>query len=440
MSIDTETVLGAGDVTESQLEVWREPTKMGFRFFFIFFTLLLCAFPLDEAPVLSVVLPAYNKVWNLIVPWVGNHILGIGRTIIISADQGDNTWNWVQTFCILVIAVAGGAIWTALDRKRPNYATMYKWFALCVRYSLAAAMFAYGLDKVIPNQMPFPSLAKLVQPYGDQSPMGVIWSFMGTSPAYEIFAGCVETAGGLLLIFPRTATVGAMVTAGAMLQVWMLNMCYDIPVKLYSFQLLLASIFLLLPNAWKLAEFLVFHRSTRLRGTPKLFKTEKANRIATAAQISLGVVLFVYMLALSYHYSSRFYGIRGEKPPLYGIWNVADLTMDGQERPPLLTDTSRMRRFIFQYPQSVMIQPMDGPSTYYLLSLDQNRHTMEIKKRNNPNWKADLTYQQPGPQQLVVDGEMDGHKMHAVLQRFDESKFLLISRGFHWMQESSFNR
>jgi hypothetical protein len=56
--------------------------------------------------------------------------------------------------------------------------------------------------------MAYPSLIRLLQPLGTLSPMGVLWASMGSAPAYEIFTGCAEVAGGLLLI-PRTATLGA---------------------------------------------------------------------------------------------------------------------------------------------------------------------------------------------------------------------------------------
>lgn len=41
---------------------------------------------------------------------------------------------------------------------------------------------------------------------------------------------------------------------------------------------------------------------------------------------------------------------------------------------------------------------------------------------------------------MTIEGEVDGHKLQARLSRFDESTFLLRSRGFHWVQERPFNR
>jgi hypothetical protein len=41
---------------------------------------------------------------------------------------------------------------------------------------------------------------------------------------------------------------------------------------------------------------------------------------------------------------------------------------------------------------------------------------------------------------LFFKGDFEGHSTVATLVRFDESKFLLRSRGFHWIQEYPFNR
>jgi len=41
---------------------------------------------------------------------------------------------------------------------------------------------------------------------------------------------------------------------------------------------------------------------------------------------------------------------------------------------------------------------------------------------------------------LNIEGAIDFHKTSPRLVRFDESKFLLKNRGFHWVQELPFNR
>ena len=123
-----------------------------------------------------------------------------------------------------------------------------------LRYVLAAAMLGYGLAKVSWDFNQFATIGdfQLEKKWGDSSPMNVVWSFMGASRAYTVFAGLGEVVGAILLLFRRTTILGAMVVVGVMTNVVMLNYCYDIPVKLYSSHLLMMAVYLLLPEAGRL--------------------------------------------------------------------------------------------------------------------------------------------------------------------------------------------
>ncbi len=52
------------------------------------------------------------------------------------------------------------------------------------------------------------------------------------------------------------------------------------------------------------------------------------------------------------------------------------------------------------------------------------------------NWTASFTFQRPAGDQLILDGRMDNHQVHMELQLTDRNKFLLVSRGFHRIQEA----
>lgn len=41
---------------------------------------------------------------------------------------------------------------------------------------------------------------------------------------------------------------------------------------------------------------------------------------------------------------------------------------------------------------------------------------------------------------MTLDGQMDGHAVHVQLKLKDRNQFLLVNRGFHWIQEYPFNR
>ena len=235
---------------EFQLPHWSNASCVAFRFCFVYFGIYCLATQIltSLVPLPSVDIPDLSTLWPLrpIVLWTATHILHTANApAYADTGSGDKTFDWVLVFCLLAITVLATAVWSVLDRKRDNYIVLHKWFQLAIRFFLAAQMLSYGLAKVVPLQMPFPFLTRLVENFGDFSPMGVLWSAIGASPGYEIFAGCAEVLGGILLIIPRTATLGALICLADMVQVFMLNMTYDVPVKLLSFHLILLSLFLL---------------------------------------------------------------------------------------------------------------------------------------------------------------------------------------------------
>ena len=117
-----------------------------------------------------------------------------------------------------------------------------------LRYFLAAMMFVYGFAKVYAIQFRTPWLGRYDQAIGEMSPMGLLWTFMGHSRAYTIFAGLAEVAGGVLLLWRRTAVIGAFVVIAVMTNVVLLNFCYDVPVKLFSVELLAMAIAIVGPQ------------------------------------------------------------------------------------------------------------------------------------------------------------------------------------------------
>src|SRR5207249_5821296 len=114
------------------------------------------------------------------------------------------------------------------------------------------------------------------------SMQGFLWASIGASQPYQVFTGVVEVLGGLLLLAPRTTLLGATICLASMTQVFILNMTYDVGVKILSFQLVLMSLFLLAPDFPRLAN--VFFRNDPCTEHP-LFPTRHANKIALAFQI-----------------------------------------------------------------------------------------------------------------------------------------------------------
>src|SRR4029078_74193 len=80
------------------------------------------------------------------------------------------------------------------------------------------------------------------------------------SVPFQFFPGTMETLAGLLLLYRRTVTAGLFAATGAFLNVLMINLSYDVPVKLYASHLLLACLFLLALDAPRLVRLLVLNQ------------------------------------------------------------------------------------------------------------------------------------------------------------------------------------
>jgi hypothetical protein len=127
-------------------------------------------------------------------------------------------------------------------------------------------------------------------------------------------------------------------------------------------------------------------------------------------------------------------------PPLYGIYAVEEYSVNGEVRPPLTTDGTRWNRIIFDRDNLFYIQPMIGDSKPFVAQVDEDNKTITLTKSRVKNWKAQLSFAEPDFSHIVIEGEIDKQEHKAKLLRVDESKFLLLSRGFHWIQDYPVNR
>jgi uncharacterized membrane protein YphA (DoxX/SURF4 family) len=360
--------------------------------------------------------------------WVAIHIFGYTRPLASVSNTGETVFFWVQTCWILAAAILGTIAWSALDRRRENYETLHKWFRLFIRLALAASMFEYGMTKVIPVQFARPTLNTLVTPVGNLSISNLLWTSIGAAPAYEIFTGGAEMLGGILLLVPRSTTLGAMICLADMTQVFVLNMAYDIGLKQISFHLILLSVFLLAPEWSRLRNFFFF--PDRNVG-PSM--QHQWNRIAVIIQVVFGIYLIGIQTLANWNYW-HVVGDRSPRSPLYGIWNVEALSIDGESRPPFLSDYDRQwRRVIFDSPNAIAFQRLDDSFARYTASIDIYDNTIALS-RPNSRWKSNFSYQRPTPDHLVLDGEMDGYKINLQLELVDFDTFRLLNSGFRWIR------
>ncbi len=369
--------------------------------------------------------------------------------------------------CCVVLAVVITLIWSVADRRRKNYAKLHDWLRVIVRYALGIAMVTYGVFKLFHLQMLPPHLAKLVQPYGDSSSTSLLWIFMGSSAAYSAFTGVVEMLGGVLLFNRRTTTLGALISLGALAQVVALNLSYDMSVKLWSMNLLALAFVLVMPDLRRLVYVLVLNRPSEPVAFSPLFQREKYNRLAFRIGMVCLAITFAYrVVGLA---NGRGQAYSRTPVAIYGIYEVKSFTSDGVLLPPLLTDAKRWRMVIIERSGLASIRLMNDVIHDYLTSVDTENGTVTfianpdttvttagatrlaynprlINDRFKQALEADadaglmLAFSRPADDRLALSGRWGSDAINVELGRVDESKFLLLNRGFHWIQSSPYFR
>ncbi len=417
---------------------WTLLMRVTFRFCFIYFALYCITTKIAGGLILlpDRSISSLGIVWPLreITFWVGASIFGIREPLQYTGNSWDTNFYWVQAAWVLAVAVAATAIWCRADRERPDYRTLHNWMRVILRLAIASQMFEYGMAKIIPVQFPYPSLITLVTPVGTVSMQGLLWTFIGASPVYQILTGALEVTGGLLLLFGRTTVLGACITLASMAQVFAFNMLYDLGVKMLSFHLILMALFLLAPEFSRLRDFFLRNRRSEGSSQPRLFQTRRANRFASAVPVVFGLyMLGVYTTVTGIYWYAG--GGGSPRSPLYGIWNVEELSIDGQERAPVLNDYDRRwRRVIFDEPDRMVFQRTDDSFARYGVSIDENRNALVLSKGESPTWSSGFVFQRPNDDHLVLEGDMDDLNIRMELVRVRPDTFQLLNSHFRWIR------
>ena len=350
-----------------------------------------------------------------VTEWIGTHLFGVDAQSA-AGNSGDTLFYWVQTFWILCISAIAAAIWSLVERR--NRSTLPEWFRSFIRFALAAQMFYFGMAKIIPTQFLPPALTTLVQPIGNMPLSTLLWVFMGSSLPYQVFTGGAELAAGMLLIWPRTAPLGALIALADMIQVFALNMAYDVGLKQLSFHFIVMALLVLAPDMRRLVSALV--------------RTDERPHVA---QIGLGVYLLATFTLLQIPRSGAADGPAHPRSPLYGVWNIDQLTMDGQLRPAVLNDYDRRwRRAIFDFSDRMAFQRTDDSLARYGVSIDTGGRLLSLSKGNSQTWRAEFSYERPSGDELILDGMMDGHSIHMHLSLVGLDAFPLLNSRFRWVR------
>ena len=122
--------------------------------------------------------------------------------------------------------------------------------------------------------------------------------------------------------------------------------------------------------------------------------------------------------------------------PLYGLYQVESFVRNGKEVPPLITDPGRWKMMLAQNPTLIQVRMMDDSARAFA-SVYQPADSTVILTAGE---KGVFTYTRPDAEHLTMTGTLGGVPLVVNLRRKEPSEFLLVNRGFHWINELPFNR
>jgi hypothetical protein len=436
---------------------WSFFKKTLFRFFFIY--LILQATPwmwLNNLPGIYFITRNYKLFIDWIVRAANANIFHIQKILVHNPTSSDGSWNWAEQWLYTSVALCSCIIWSFIEHQKNNYIKLNYWLCLIVRYYLVFVSLEYGLVKIFLRQMPFPSQSQMATSLGDFAPMRLAWMFMGYSKIYEAFAGLIEISVGILLLFRKTATLGALLALAVYTNVLVINLSYDVPVKLFSINVVICCLYLLLNELNRLLCFFVLNKPA---ARCNIFYFSYSKKWMHNARYILKTLFIIAVFIIPfYRYWQLKYGHRymsavvakhdSHNPIKPGIYDVVVFKVNKDSLQISPSDSLRWQDVIFEHgANSGSIKTADTifrqryKRGYFKYETDTKQHTINFRKlptdsAMNQAVVLSMYYEIPNDSTIQLWGKKNNDSLYVLLKRSNRH-FQLSEKQFHWMSNYS---
>jgi hypothetical protein len=387
----------------------------------------------------------HRFLWPLchsVVGFFNDYFFHIREQLVEPNSSTDTSFSWAAQYTMLILSVLAAIVWSALDRKRPNYLTTEYWLRVAVRYFIAYFALYYGIIKLFALQMPSPSLSQLSTPLGDLSLTRLSWMFIGASTSYQIFSGVIETLAGAFLTYRRTITLGALLSTAVFGNVVALNFAYDIPVKIMSAHFLILSIYLLRFEWRRVLDFFLNKPTTPTTSYNVSFETKWAKYGRITAKVSFIFVSVVLVLDLSINTYKSQHLVIDTMPIEQGVYDVKYFSLNGDS---VLADRDSIRwHDMVLYGVTGSVKTADTifvqryKRGYFSFDIDAGTHAFNIRRNyGSVNKIATLHFEIPDAQTLKLSGMLGSDSLVVILKKSNRKFALSEPEKFHWLQEVS---
>ncbi|MEO6837599.1 MAG: hypothetical protein ABI185_04380, partial [Ginsengibacter sp.] len=236
------------------------------------------------------------------------------------------------------------------------------------------------------------------------------------------------------------STFGSLVCIAVLSNIVAMNFCYDVPVKLFSSNLLLMAIFIAVPDMKRLINFFFRNKAVPAVNTqPKFYKRWMKITWITVKILLIGSVLYSTISSVWEGY--KIYGDKAtQEAPLFGIYNVTKFVRNKDTLLPLATDTLQWKQLDILYSKYATIKMMNDSLKRYNFIINSTINTVSLSEYSDPGYQSILYYYKPDATHLILDGKLKDDSVYIEMKKIDFNKMRLINRGFHWINEYPYNR
>ena len=353
--------------------------------------------------------------------------VALGLTVLIFMSNtgcGDRPQDFQAAGITLVVGLLVATIVSVFVKGGERTAKMQHGMRVAIRFFLAYTFMTYGAAKVIDMQFAG-SLMMLDARIIDMTPMQVAWTFFGYTFTYQAIIGGSQIAAAVLLCFRRTTTVGAILLLTVIGNIVMVNVFYDICVKLNSSIYLAMTLYLLLVDFNRLWAFFIANRPVPARRYPVMTHNQSKHQILLllGGLVTLFVLLYPFYETIQ---AKKQYKV-GEKSALYGVWAVNQIT-------PILAASDSLAvaaqdSLALAFPDSVALSGQEsteawgaqweklffdrantgaakGPDRmdYFSYAVDSTQRTLSMTFFRDSTLNFTGSYVRPTPERLVLLG------------------------------------
>jgi hypothetical protein len=355
-------------------------------------------------------------------------VAGIFLGIHLKMDgvHSDSISMYILVLLLFVLAVITGTLISYINKWKQYREKVFHSIYSIAAYYLLLLLLKYGLDKVFKTQFYLPEPNTLYTPLGQLDKDILYWSSMGTSRWYNICTGSVEVLASVLLFFKRTRMAGALAATAAMIEVTMINVGFDISVKLYSLFLLFICLYLLHPFYQRLFQFFfVPNKIIQPAAKDVIILHHPFGKVFIKCLVTGFILLEAFY---PYLVANNFNDDRAKRPYLHGAYTVQQVitgkdTVWGNDLPVKRFFVHRRGYLIFQDQQDRMqdykLEYNTAISAYLLTDYQLKTAALDISYNGQDSL-------------LTIKYTKDGQPVQLTGKALDWRKLPALRNSFHW--------